>query len=108
MKKQYGPKTGKEVFFASKNKGKITGVDAKTKDSSRQDKIDQILKSGSPVEKAKVQEMLDLERRISDIEKKPWSQELENREWKPLVDKRNQIERELKIPNFFSGFLRKG
>jgi hypothetical protein len=27
MKKQYGPEKGKEVFYASKNAGKITGVD---------------------------------------------------------------------------------
>lgn len=27
MKKQYGGKKGEEVFYASKNKGKITGVD---------------------------------------------------------------------------------
>lgn len=29
MKKQYGGKKGKEVFYASKNKGKITGVEGK-------------------------------------------------------------------------------
>ena len=27
MKKQYGSKKGKSVFYASKNSGKITGVD---------------------------------------------------------------------------------
>ena len=27
MKKQYGPEKGEEVFYASKNAGKITGVD---------------------------------------------------------------------------------
>lgn len=27
MKEQYGVKKGKQVFFASKNKGKIKGVD---------------------------------------------------------------------------------
>lgn len=27
MSKTYGPKKGKEVFYASKNAGKITGVD---------------------------------------------------------------------------------
>lgn len=27
MKKEYGPKTAKKVFYASKNKGKIKGVD---------------------------------------------------------------------------------
>ena len=29
MKKQYGKKKGKTVFYASKNKGKIKGVDKK-------------------------------------------------------------------------------
>jgi hypothetical protein len=28
MEKQYGPKKGEKVFYASKNKGTITGVDA--------------------------------------------------------------------------------
>jgi hypothetical protein len=28
MKKQYGDKRGEEVFYASKNAGKITGVDS--------------------------------------------------------------------------------
>lgn len=28
MEKKYGPKKGEEVFYASKNAGKITGVDA--------------------------------------------------------------------------------
>lgn len=27
MKKQYGSKKGKQVFYASRNKGKIKGVD---------------------------------------------------------------------------------
>jgi hypothetical protein len=27
MEKQYGPEKGEEVFYASKNKGRITGVD---------------------------------------------------------------------------------
>lgn len=30
MKKQYGPEKGEKVFYASKNKGKITGVDDDT------------------------------------------------------------------------------
>lgn len=29
MKKQYGAKKGKQVFYASKNKGKIKGVEKK-------------------------------------------------------------------------------
>jgi hypothetical protein len=29
MEKEYGPKKGEEVFYASKNKGNISGVDAK-------------------------------------------------------------------------------
>lgn len=29
MKDEYGPKKGKQVFYASKNKGKISGVDPK-------------------------------------------------------------------------------
>ena len=33
MKEQYGEKEGEQVFYASKNKGAITGVDRKTKDS---------------------------------------------------------------------------
>jgi hypothetical protein len=34
MVSQYGPEKGEEVFYASKNKGKITGVDdAKTDDN---------------------------------------------------------------------------
>jgi len=31
MKKQYGAKKGKQVFYASVNKGKITGVHPKKK-----------------------------------------------------------------------------
>ena len=31
MKKEYGTKKGKQVFYASKNKGKIKGVDKKRK-----------------------------------------------------------------------------
>jgi hypothetical protein len=30
MEKQYGPEKGEQVFYASKNKGKITGVDTVT------------------------------------------------------------------------------
>ena len=32
MKKQYGEEKGKEVFYASKNAGKISGVEGKPKD----------------------------------------------------------------------------
>jgi len=31
MKEQYGPKKGKEVFYASANKGVIKGVEKKSK-----------------------------------------------------------------------------
>ena len=31
MKKQYGKKRGEQVFYATKNKGKIKGVDTKRK-----------------------------------------------------------------------------
>ena len=31
MKKEYGTKKAKQVFYASKNKGKIKGVDKKRK-----------------------------------------------------------------------------
>jgi len=31
MDKEYGPKKGKQVFYASKNAGKIKGVEKKTK-----------------------------------------------------------------------------
>ena len=31
MKKEYGSKKAKQVFYASKNKGKINGVDKKRK-----------------------------------------------------------------------------
>ena len=31
MKKEYGSKKGKQVFYASKHKGKIKGVDKKRK-----------------------------------------------------------------------------
>ena len=31
MKKQYGKKNGEKVFYATKNKGKIKGVDKKRK-----------------------------------------------------------------------------
>jgi hypothetical protein len=31
MKRQYGPKKGKEVFYATLNKGKIKNVKKKTK-----------------------------------------------------------------------------
>ena len=31
MKKEYGSKKGDQVFYASRNKGKITGVDKKRK-----------------------------------------------------------------------------
>lgn len=30
MEKEYGPKKGEEVFYASKNKGTISGVDAES------------------------------------------------------------------------------
>ena len=33
MKKQYGPKRGETVFYASKNKGTIKGVEKKKKRS---------------------------------------------------------------------------
>ena len=33
MKKQYGPKRGETVFYASKNKGTIKGVEKKKKSS---------------------------------------------------------------------------
>lgn len=32
MKKQYGEKKGEQVFYASKNANKITGVEGKSKD----------------------------------------------------------------------------
>ena len=31
MKKEYGSKKGEQVFYASKNKGRISGVDKKRK-----------------------------------------------------------------------------
>lgn len=31
MKREYGPEKGKRVFYASKNKGRIKGVDKKRK-----------------------------------------------------------------------------
>ena len=31
MKKEYGKKRGEQVFYASKNKGKIKGVEKKTR-----------------------------------------------------------------------------
>jgi len=31
MKEQYGPKKGEQVFYASKNKGTITGVEGRAK-----------------------------------------------------------------------------
>ena len=31
MKKSYGKKRGEQIFYASKNKGKIKGVDTKRK-----------------------------------------------------------------------------
>ena len=31
MKKKYGKKRGEQVFYASKNKGKIKGVEKKTR-----------------------------------------------------------------------------
>ena len=31
MKKEYGPEEGKRVFYASRNKGKIKGVDPESK-----------------------------------------------------------------------------
>lgn len=34
MEKQYGPEKGEKVFYASKNKGKITGVDELTVSNS--------------------------------------------------------------------------
>jgi hypothetical protein len=36
MKKQYGGKKGEEVFYASKNAGKITGVDTAERDDDNQ------------------------------------------------------------------------
>ena len=35
MKKQYGAKKGKQVFYASQNKGKIKGVHGKSKKKKR-------------------------------------------------------------------------
>mgnify|MGYP000412554480 FL=1 len=35
MKKQYGPKRGETVFYASKNKGTIKGVEKKKKRSKK-------------------------------------------------------------------------
>jgi hypothetical protein len=35
MEKQYGPETGERVFYASKNKGKITGVDSNRDDDNQ-------------------------------------------------------------------------
>jgi hypothetical protein len=35
MTKQYGPEKGEEVFYASKNKGKISGVDTVTVSNSK-------------------------------------------------------------------------
>ena len=35
MKDQYGDKKGEEVFYASKNKGNITGVDRPKKKKNR-------------------------------------------------------------------------
>lgn len=35
MKKQYGAKKGKQVFYASANKGKIKGVHGKSKKKKR-------------------------------------------------------------------------
>ena len=31
MKKEYGPKRGEQIFYASKNSGRITGVEKKGK-----------------------------------------------------------------------------
>jgi hypothetical protein len=36
MKKQYGEKRGEEVFYASKNAGKITGVDSDERSDDNQ------------------------------------------------------------------------
>src|SRR5215471_4053429 len=35
MKEQYGPDKAKEVFYASKNKGTITGVDSRSRDAGQ-------------------------------------------------------------------------
>lgn len=35
MKKEYGTKKGKQVFYASANKGTITGVHGKSKHSKK-------------------------------------------------------------------------
>jgi len=35
MKKQYGPKKGETVFYASKNKGTIKGVEKKSRKKKR-------------------------------------------------------------------------
>ena len=37
MKKQYGKKKAEEVFYASKNKGVISGVDRTKKKKSKKD-----------------------------------------------------------------------
>lgn len=37
MTKEYGPKKGESVFYASKNAGKISGVDAKPNTIGRAD-----------------------------------------------------------------------
>lgn len=35
MKKEYGPEEGKRVFYASRNKGKIKGVDPESSKGSK-------------------------------------------------------------------------
>lgn len=35
MQKEYGPKKGKQVFYASENKGSITGVHKKKRKKNR-------------------------------------------------------------------------
>lgn len=47
MEKQYGQKKGKEVFYASKNKGTISGVDSAKEDATLADaaKLDALVKA---------------------------------------------------------------
>ena len=42
MRKQYGKKRGEQVFYASKNKGTIKGVEKKKKQGVKMQKLDKI------------------------------------------------------------------
>lgn len=85
MKEQYGEKKGEQVFYASKNKGTIEGVDSKTKDQSTRlaslkRQLEQAKRTGGDQEYVK-----ELEEEIVQLEKEDQGRQTQD-ESKPIVE----------------------